>query len=182
LATGVTAGGEGGVAVGVVLVVVGEVAVGGEFVGVEPGFETLRECLGGLFAFASPIEEAALSLVAWPVTLVSTLATPDEYEPEACFDELDCFEMDGCAPKNDPSGTSSGFGVAVLGLADGRGGSEERTCGAATAQIASTSAASVANAARTKKSDRLPQTGLMYFILIRKRLQHYTSIEGGHSF
>ena len=90
--------------------------------------------------------------------------------------------MDGCAPINDPSGTLTGPGVGRLGAADGLGEPGERTRGAATAQITSTSAASVANAARVKNSDRLPQTGLMYPILNRKRLQHYTSFEGGHSF
>ena len=90
--------------------------------------------------------------------------------------------MDGCAPINDPSGTLTGPGVGRLGVADDLGESGERTRGAATAQITSTSAASVANAARAKNSDRLPQTGLMNLILNRKRLRRYTSFEGGHSF
>jgi hypothetical protein len=90
--------------------------------------------------------------------------------------------MDGRVPKNDPSGTLTGLGVGTLGVADGPGEPGERTRGAATAQITSTIAASVANAARVKNSDRFPQTGLMYLILNRKRLQHYTSFEGGHSF
>jgi hypothetical protein len=108
-ATGVAAGGAGGVTAGVVLVVVGGVVAGGVVAGgvvaggvvaggvvaggvlggVEPGLETRRECFGGLVAFASPIERTALSLVAWSITLVSTLTTPDKCEPEACFDELD---------------------------------------------------------------------------------------------
>ena len=88
-ATGVAAGGAGGVSAGVVLVVVGGVVAGGVLGGVEPGLETRRECFGGLVAFASPIERTALSLVAWSITLVSTLTTPDKCEPEACFDELD---------------------------------------------------------------------------------------------
>ena len=97
--TGVAAGGAGGVTAGVVLVVVGGVVAGGVVAGgvvaggvlggVEPGLETRRECFGGLVAFASPIERTALSLVAWSITLVSTLTTPDKCEPEACFDELD---------------------------------------------------------------------------------------------
>jgi len=103
-ATGVAAGGAGRVTAGVVLVVVGGVVAGGVVAGgvvaggvvaggvlggVEPGLETRRECFGGLVAFASPIERTALSLVAWSITLVSTLTTPDKCEPEACFDELD---------------------------------------------------------------------------------------------
>lgn len=88
--------------------------------------------------------------------------------------------MDGGFAKNDPSGTSTDFGVDASGVADGDGELGERTRGAATAQITRTSAANVINAARIKNSDRLPQTGLMYPILIRKRLQHYSSFEGGH--
>jgi len=88
--------------------------------------------------------------------------------------------MDGFALKNDPIGTLSGFGVDALGVADGTAGSGERTRGAATAQTTSTSAASVPKNARTKNSDRLPQTGLTYLILTRKRYRHYTPFEGGH--
>ena len=90
--------------------------------------------------------------------------------------------MDGRTAGNDPNGTFTGFGVDALGVADDDGELGERTRGAATAQITRTSAASVTKAVRTKKSDRFPQTGLMNSILIRKRLQHYSSFEGGHRF
>jgi len=88
--------------------------------------------------------------------------------------------MDGCAFGNDRIGTSSGFEADVLGAVGGGSEPGERTRGAATAQIVRTSAASVPKTARAKNSDRLPQTGLMNPILVRKRFQDYTSVEGGH--
>lgn len=119
-------------------------------------------------------------LAAGLITLVSTPRTPDEDEPEACFGRRALFEMDGLALLNDPIGTLSGLEAGVLGAADRGAGPGERTRGAATAQTTRTSAASVPKTARAKSNDRLPQTGLIYSILIRKRFQHYTSFEGGH--
>ena len=118
-------------------------------------------------------------LAAGLITLVSTPVTPDEYEPEACFDRRGLLEMDGLACKNDPIGTLSGFEAVLFGAAGGAR-SGERTRGAPTAQATRTSAASVPKIARAKENDRPPQTGLIYLNLIRKRFQHYTSIEGGH--
>jgi len=177
----ITGAAAGGATARVVFVVVGGATAGVESVVVfESPFETRRESFGVPFAFASLIEKTTLSLVAWSITLVSTPATPDEEEPEACLDRLDSFEMDGCAPKNDPIGTLSGFDADALGVADGGVGLGERKRGAATAQTTRTSAASVTKTARTTNNNRLPQTGLIYSILIRKRFQHYSSIEGGH--
>jgi hypothetical protein len=88
--------------------------------------------------------------------------------------------MDGRTTENDPSGTFTGFGADASGVADDDGELGERTRGAATAQITRASAASVTNNVRAKTSDRFPQTGLMNSILIRKRLQRYSSFEGGH--
>jgi hypothetical protein len=88
--------------------------------------------------------------------------------------------MKGFAAKNDPTGTSSGFAAVVLGAADGGGEPGDKRRGAATAQTTRTSAATVTKPARMKRSDRLPQTGLMNSILICKRFQHYSPIEGGH--
>ena len=87
--------------------------------------------------------------------------------------------MDGLALKNDPIGTWSGPEACVSGAAGGGAGPGASTRGAATAQTTRTSAASTPKKARAKKSDRLPQKGLIYPILPRKRLQHYTSFEGG---
>jgi len=118
-------------------------------------------------------------LAAGLITLVSTPATPDEYEPEACFDRLDPFEMDVRAAESEPISTLSGFGADALGAADGGAGRGEITRGAATAQTTRALAASVTKPARTKNSDRLPQTGPIYPILSRKRFQHYHPFEGG---
>ncbi|MGA9760937.1 MAG: hypothetical protein WBQ14_00720 [Gaiellaceae bacterium] len=94
--TGATTGVAMGAVAGGVVVVVVSVVAGGVAVGVvlaggvsEPPLETCRGRFGSLAAFASSSDVAALSLAAWPITLVSTAASPDEYEPEACFDELD---------------------------------------------------------------------------------------------
>lgn len=83
------------------------------------------------------------------------------------------------ACKNDPIGTLSGFEAVLFGAAGGGARLGERTRGAPTAQATRTSAASVPKITRAKENDRSPQTGLIYPNLIRKRFQHYTSIEGG---
>lgn len=88
--------------------------------------------------------------------------------------------MDGCALGNERNGTLSAFGDDALGASEGAVGLGEITRGAATAQTTSTSAASVTKTARTTNNDRLPQTGLIYPILFRKRFQHYSSFEGDH--
>ena len=165
-------------------------AVGGAGAGVAPG-EVFGPGLARTFflrcgrfgvAFALPtlVDCAVRLLVVSPLTLVSKAIAPDEYESEACFGRLDLFEMDGCALENERNGTLSAFGVDALGVAEGAVGLGEITRGAATAQTTRTSAASGIKTARTKNSDRLPQTGLIYSILFRKRFQHYTSFEGDH--
>ncbi len=90
--------------------------------------------------------------------------------------------MDGCAAKNEPSWTLSGLEAAALGLAGEGAGLGAINRGAATVQTARASAASVTKAARSKNSDRLPQTGLIYSILLRKRFHNYPPFEGGLRF
>jgi len=88
--TGGAAGVAAGGAAGVVIVVVVGVAAGVESVVVFGlGLVTRCECFGALVARESPIEETTPLLVVCLVTLVSLPATPDEYEPEACFGRLD---------------------------------------------------------------------------------------------
>jgi len=87
--------------------------------------------------------------------------------------------MDDCAFKNDPIETRSGLGVAPLAALCGGALLGETTRGAATAHTTSASAANATKPARARNSDRLPQTGLIFFILTRKRLSDYSSLEGG---
>lgn len=85
-AVGVAAGGAAGV---VFVVVVGAVAGVESVVVFGLGLATRCECFGALAARESPIEATTPLLVVCLVTLVSLPATPDEYEPEACFGRLD---------------------------------------------------------------------------------------------
>jgi hypothetical protein len=87
--------------------------------------------------------------------------------------------MDGSALLNDRIGTLSGFGAGPLAAADGCSGLGETTRGAATAQIARTSVASVTKPARAKNISRLPQANFIVLILPRKRSRDYSSLEGG---
>ena len=85
-AVGVAVVGASGV---VIVVVVGVVAGVESVVVFGLGLVTRCECFGALVARESPIEETTPLLVVCLVTLVSLPATPDEYEPEACFGRLD---------------------------------------------------------------------------------------------
>jgi len=87
--------------------------------------------------------------------------------------------MDGSALLNDRIGTLSGFGTDALAEAEGCSGLGETTRGAATAQIARTSVASITKPARAKNINRLPPTGPIVLILPRERSRDYSPLEGG---
>jgi hypothetical protein len=156
-------------------------------VGVEPGEACgpglvrvffLLGRFGAAWALPAPIEYVIRLLVVSLVTLVSKAATPDEYEPEACFDRMGVLEMDACAAGNERIGILSGLGADPAGAASGGAGLGETMRGAATAQITKASAASVIMHARTINNGRSPQTGLINLILTCKRIRHHPSFRG----
>lgn len=183
----VAAGVVEGVEVRAGLVVVG-VAEGVEVV-VEPdeacerdlvrAFFLRCEYFEAAFVLPVPVECVVWLLVVSLVILVSETATPDEYEPEACFDRMGVLEMDAGAAENDPIEILSGLGVDPLGASSDGAGPGETTRGAATAQIVKASAVSVIMHARTTSNGRFPQTGLINIILMRVRIQHYPLSGGG---
>ena len=134
------------------------------------------------FVLPAPVERTIRLLVVSLVTLVSEAATPDEYEPEACFDRMGVLEMDAGAAIIDWIGILSGLGAGPAGAPSDGAGLGETKSGAATAQITKASAANVIMQARTTKNGRFPQTGLIDFILARTRIQHYPSFGGGQLF
>jgi hypothetical protein len=176
-----------GAGVGVELVVVGAVE------GVEAVVEPDEACVSGevrafflrcgrfeaAFVSPAPVDRTIRLLVVSLVTLLLEAATPDEYEPEACFDRMGVLEMDAGAAEIDPIGISSGLGADPAGAPSDGAGLGETTSGAATAQITKASAANVIMHARTTKNGRFPQTGLITFILARIRRQYYPSFGGG---
>jgi hypothetical protein len=135
-----------------------------------------------VFALPAPVERTIRLLVVSLVTLVSEAATPDEYEPEACFDRMGVLEMDAGAAKIDSIGILSGLGAGPAGAPSDGAGPGETKRGAATAQITKASAANVIMQARTTKNGRFPQTGLTNFILTRTRRQRHPSFGGGQLF
>jgi hypothetical protein len=136
-------------------------------------------CFGVAFASPVPVACTARLLVVWLVTLVSEAATPDEYEPEACFDRMGVLEMDAGVAETDRNGISSGLGADPLGAPSEGAGLGETKCVAATAQITKASVVSVIMHTRTMSNGRSPQTGLIDFILTRIRIQHYPFFGGG---
>jgi hypothetical protein len=133
----------------------------------------------GVEAVVGPDEACVSGEVRAFFLLLSEAATPDEYEPEACFDRMGVLEMDAGAAEIDPIGISSGLGADPAGAPSDGAGLGETMSGAATAQITKASAANVIMHARTTKNGRFPQTGLIAFILARVRIQHYPSFGGG---
>ncbi len=137
------------------------------------------ECFEAAFAVPAPVERTIRLLAVTLVTLVSEAATPDECKPEACFDRMGALEMDAGVAETDPIETLSGLGADPFGAPSDGAGPGETTRGAATAQTTKASAVSVIMHARTTNIGRLPQTGLIDFILTRIRIQNYRSFGGG---
>lgn len=136
------------------------------------------ECFEAAFVLPAPVELSDRLLVVLLVTLVLEELTPDEYEPEACFDRMGTREMDAGAAETDLIEILSGLGVDPFGAPSDGAGSEETTRGAATTQVTSASVVSVIMPARTMSNGRSPQTGLIDFILSRIPRQHYPVFGG----